>query len=181
MTASEEAVVEASEEAAEELDADESEASEEDWRFVEKFAEPFVWEDSGVRLSITGVGITDATSSEVPAEVSQVLGEDTQTVVVLEMTASNDTGQVINFFPGQGTIQLLREQITSEIFLSDSIAGNDWRDGVDGDGQVFWALQNTSFREAVDAGELTFISSAASSTEDFQSLTAEVEIAVSWG
>ncbi|WP_323959741.1 hypothetical protein GC088_14590 [Arthrobacter sp. JZ12] len=171
---------EAQEEAAEELEADEAEASDEEWRFVEEFAEPFVWEEGGVRLSVTGIGITDATSPEVPAEVSELLGEETQAVVVLEMTASNDTGQVVNFFPGQGSIQLLREQVDAELFLSDSIAGNDWRDGVDGDGQVFWSLQNTPFKEAVEAGELTFVAGGASSQE-FATITDDVEITVTWG
>lgn len=179
--ATEEATAEeAPEEVADELEADEEEASDEEWRFVEEFSTPVVWEEAGVRLSVTGVGITDATSSEVPSEVTGLIGEDALAVVVLEVTASNDTGEVVNFYPGQGTIQVLREQVDADLLLTDSIAGSDWRDGVDSDGQVFWVLENTSFTDVVESGELTFLASAASSA-DYQSLTSDVEVAVTWG
>lgn len=48
--------------------------------------------------------------------MTDFLEDDTQTVVVLEMTASNDSGETINFYPNQGTMQLGREQVDADEF-----------------------------------------------------------------
>ena len=167
-------------EAPEELDVDEEEAASDDWRYVEEFDDPFVWEDNGVRLSITGIGLTDVTSDEVPSDVTDFLDDGAQVVVVLEMTASNDSGQVIDFYPGQGTIQVLREQVEADLWFTDSIAGFDWRDGVDDSGQVFWVLTTTSYEDAVQAGELVYIASPVFSSEDFEEVAGSAELTVTW-
>ena len=168
------------EEAPEELDVDEEEAASDDWRYVEEFDESFVWEENGVRLSITGIGLTDVTSDEVPADVTDFLDDGAQVVVVLEMTASNDSGQAIDFYPGQGTIQVLREQVEADLWFTDSIAGFDWRDGVDDSGQVFWVLTSTSYKDAVQAGELAYIAGPVFSSEDFEEVAGAAELTITW-
>jgi hypothetical protein len=167
-------------EAPDELVVDEEDASDVSWRYVEEFDEPFVWEENGVRLSITGVGLTDATSDEIPSDVAEFLEDGAQVVVVLEMTASNDSGQAIDFYPSQGTIQLLREQVEADFWFSDSFAGSEWRDGVDDSGQVFWQLTSTSYDDALQAGELTYTTSTVFSTEDFEEVAGGAEITVTW-
>lgn len=168
-------------EAPDELAVEEDEEADTDgWRYVEEFDEPFVWEENGVRLSVTGIGLTDVTADEVPSDVTDFLDDDAQVVVVLEMTASNDSGQVIDFYPGQGTIQLLREQLDSDLWFTDSIAGFDWRDGVDDSGQVFWVMTNTSYEEAVAAGELDYTTSTIYASEDFEEVAPGVELTITW-
>lgn len=166
--------------APEELDVDEEEVATDDWRYVEEFDEPFVWEENGVRLSITGIGLTDATSGEVPTDVTDFLDDGAQVVVVLEMTASNDSGQTIDFYPDQGTIQLLREQVDADLWFSDSIAGFDWRDGVDDSGQAFWVLTNTSYEDAVQAGQLDYATSPVLSSEEFEEVAGSAELTITW-
>jgi hypothetical protein len=165
--------------APDELDVDDDSDTRE-WQFATSFDTPFVWDDSGVRLSVTGLGINDATHPDLPGEVAEFLDGGVQTIVVLEMTASNDSGQTIDFYPDQGQIQLGREQVDADLWFTDPIAGFDWRDGVDDDGQVFWMLKNTSFEDAVGAGELTFLASAAFSSDAFDPVTDAVEVAVTW-
>jgi hypothetical protein len=172
--------VEGEGEAPDELEIDEDDAADVSWRYVEEFDEPFVWEENGVRLSITGVGLTDATSDEIPSDVAEFLDDGAQVVVVLEMTASNDSGQEIDFYPSQGTIQLLREQLEADLWFSDNFAGSEWRDGVDDSGQVFWQLTNTSYEDALQAGELTYTTSSVFSTEDFEEVAGGAEVTVNW-
>lgn len=172
--------VESEVDASEELDVDEEEVATDDWRYVEEFDEPFVWEENAVRLSITGIGLTDATSDEVPTDVTDFLDDGAQVVVVLEMTASNDSGQTIDFYPDQGTIQLLREQVDADLWFSDSIAGFDWRDGVDDSGQVFWVLTNTSYEDAVQAGQLDYAASPVFSSEEFEEVAGSAELTITW-
>jgi hypothetical protein len=166
--------------ASDEVAAEDSDEADTDWQYVEEFDEPVVWEEEGVRLSITGVGINDVTSDQVPSEVTEFLEDDAQTVVVLEMTVSNDSGQVLNFFPDQGQIQVLREQGEPDFWFSDSVAGSDWPDGVDDDGQIFWVLTSTEWQDAVDAGELTYRADGAF-TADFDRFTSDVEVPITWG
>jgi hypothetical protein len=166
--------------ASEELDVDEEEVATGDWRYVEEFDEPFVSEENGVRLSITGIGLTDVTSDEVPTDVTDFLDDGAQVVVVLEMTASNDSGQVIDFYPDQGTIQLLREQVDADLWFSDSIAGFEWRDGVDDSGQVFWVLTSTSYEDAVQAGQLDYATSPVFSSEEFEEVAGSAELTITW-
>ena len=160
------------------LDVTDGEAADNDWQYIEEFDEPFVWEDAGLRVSITGIGLSDVTSDEVPSEVTDFIEEDTQTVLVLEMTVSNDSGTQVDFYPSQGTVQILREQLEADLWFSDSIAGSDWRDGVDDSGQVFWML-STPFEEAVAAGELTYLTSSVWDA-DFEEVTSGAEITVTW-
>jgi hypothetical protein len=166
--------------APDDLEVDEEAANGEAWQFVEAFDDPFVWEEGGVRLSITGIGINDAAHPDVPSDVAEFLDDGVETIVVLEMTASNDSGQTINFYPDQGTIQLLREQVEPDFLFTDSIAGYEWRDGVDDDGQVFWMLMNTSFDDAVAAGELTFVTGAPHDSESWDDIAGPVEMQVTW-
>lgn len=165
-------------EAAEELAADEEE-SDEDFRFVVQFDEPFVHEDGGIRLSITGLGITDATSDQMPSDVAEFLDDGVTTVLVLEMTASNDSGEQVNFYPDQGTIQVLREQVEADLWFSDSVAGMDWRDGVDSNGQVFWML-SSPFEDVVAAGELAYVASAPHDSESWDNVADDFELTVTW-
>jgi hypothetical protein len=167
-------------EAADELEADEDDAEQAGWQYVEEFDEPHVWEENGLRLSVTGIGFNDATSDELPSEVAEFLEDDAQVVVVLEMTISNDTGETVDFFPSQGQIQLLREQVDADLWFSDNLAGTDWRDGVDDDGQVMWLLSRTGFDEAVAAGELAYTASGAFSAEDFDNVTSDVDMTIEW-
>jgi hypothetical protein len=167
-------------EAPAELEVDEDTAAGEEWQYVEAFDDPFVWEEGGIRLSVTGIGINDATHPEMPGDVTDFLDDGVQTIVVLEMTASNDSGAMVNFYPDQGTIQLLREQVEADLWLSDSVAGADWRDGVDADGQVFWMMNNTSFDEAVSAGELTFVAGAPHDSESWDDVAGSPELQVTW-
>ena len=148
------------------------------WQFVEEFDDPFVHEDAGVRLSITGLAISDVTSDEIPADVVEFLDESTRTALVLEMTASNDSGSQIDFFPAQGEIQIGREQVEPDLWFTESLAGIDMRDGVDDTGQVFYELEQ-SYDDAVSEGALTYVASDPVD-EDFQTVAEGFEIEVTW-
>lgn len=148
------------------------------WQFVEDFDDPFVHEDGGVRLSITGLALSDVTSDDFPADVAEFLEDDTQTAVVLEMTASNDSGSQIDFYPGQGEIQLGREQVQPDLWFTESLAGMDWRDGVDDTGQVFYELEQ-DYEDAVAEESLTFIANDPMD-EDFNTVGEGFEIEVTW-
>lgn len=160
-------------------DVDLEEGAEDGWQYLEEFDEPFVAEDSGVRLSVTGMGLNDVTTGDVDDEILDFLEDGTQTLVVLEMTASNDSGSVIDFYPDQGTIQFGREQVEADLWFSESLAGFDWRDGVDDSGQVLWQLE-TPYDEALSVGELTLVVNAAYDSETFDDVTDTMELQVTW-
>jgi hypothetical protein len=169
-------VDEEADEAAEELVEDEGEA----WQHLVEFDDPIVWEDSGVRLSFTGIGLNDVTHDDAPSDVVEFLDEDVITLIVVELTASNDSGTTIDFFPAQGEIHVGREQVESDLLLTDSFAGMDWRDGVDDTGMVVWALTQTSFEEAIELGELVYTASAPFDADTFDEVAAPVEVTVTW-
>lgn len=167
----------AEEEAPDELEVDDESAVEEGQHLVE-FDEPIVYESNGVRLSITGVGFTSLDSPVVDQEVRDFLEEDTRTILALEMTVSNDSGEAINIWANQGTVQVGREQIDADLWLSDDFAG-EMRDGVDDDGLVVWQLE-TEFDEAVALGELVYTTMAPSSMETYEPVADDVELTVTW-
>ena len=178
VTAPPEATVEEAEDVTDDLAADEAEEQVENQLIVE-FDDPFVWEEAGIRLAVTGVGITDATSDDVTEDIRNFLDEGTETVVVLAMQVSNDSGEAINLYANQGEIQVGREQVDADLFLSDSFAGSDMRDGVDDDGQVFWSLRSP-WEEVIDHGELDLIISGPSSSDTFDRLADDIELQVTW-
>lgn len=177
-TAASEATADEAEDPAEEPAADEADAEVENQLIVE-FDDPFVWEEAGIRLAVTGIGITDATSDDVGDDIRSVLDEGTETVVVLAMQVSNDSGEAINVYANQGEIQVGREQVEADLFLSDSFAGGDMRDGVDDDGQVFWSLRS-AWEEVTELGELDLIISGPSSSDTFDRLADDIELQVTW-
>lgn len=167
----------AEEDAPDELDIDEDDGIEEG-QFLEEFDEPVVYESNGVRLSITGIGFTSMDSPVVDDDTRDFLEDDTETLLALEMTVSNDAGEEINLFANQGTIQIGRQQVEADLWFSDSFAG-EMRDGVDDDGMVIWQL-TTPFDELVELGELTYVASAPSSNETFESIAEDIELQVTW-
>jgi hypothetical protein len=80
-------------------ESDADEGADDGWQYLEEFDDPIVTEESGVRLSLTGLGINDVTTGDIDADVREFLDDGTQTLVVLEMTASNDSGGSIDFYP----------------------------------------------------------------------------------
>lgn len=168
---------EEAEEPVEDLEPDEDEQAEGILR--QELDDPVVYEDSGVRLSITGVGLSSMDSPEVDESLGDFVEDDTQTVLALEMTASNDSGAMVDFYPDQGTVHVGREQVEADLFLSESVGGADMRDGVDNNGLVVWQL-TAPYDEVVAEGQLTFAASAPVDSESFDQVGGEVELTVEW-
>lgn len=166
-----------SEEPVEDLEPDEDEQAEGILR--QELDDPVVYEDSGVRLSVTGVGLSSMDSPEADESLGDFVEDDTQTVLALEMTASNDSGGMVDFYPDQGTVHVGREQVEADLFLSESVGGADMRDGVDNNGLVIWQL-TAPYDEVVAEGQLTFAASAPVDSESFDRVGGEVELTVEW-
>jgi len=144
------------------------------------FEEPFAYESNGVSLAVTDLSITSREFMvEQDPSLDDLLDEGTQTMLALNMQATNDSGQTINFYPNQGTLKVGREQVDADLFLSDDFAGNDWQDATDDGGAVIWML-SAPYQEVVQAGEATLTVSAPSSVEDFSSMGKPVELTITW-
>lgn len=160
----------------EDLEPDEDEEAE--GHFIHELEDPVVYEDSGIRLSITGIGITSMDSPVIDDELHDYVEDGTETLLALEMTVSNDAGEEVNVYANQGTIQVGREQVDADIIFSDSFAG-EMRDGVDDDGQVIWQL-SAPFDDVMGEGALDYVASAPSSNETYESVAADIELTVEW-
>jgi hypothetical protein len=95
------------------------------------------------------------------------------------MKASNDSGEQIDLYANQGTIQIGREQVEADLWFSDSFAGSEWRDGVDDEGLVVWVL-STGFDEAVAEGRLDYTASAPSNAETWDTIADDIDLTVEW-
>ena len=160
-------------------DDDREDGGSSDEQFLVDFDEAVVWEEDGIRLSVTGLGITDATA-EISADFTDLLEDTTGTVLALEMTASNDHGDTVAFFVDQGQIQVGREQVDASMFLSDPVGGGEMRDGTDNSGRVIWEL-DAAYDEVLDEGTLDLIISGPSDAESFERIVeGDVELGVTW-
>lgn len=169
---------EEADEAADDLDVDEDDDSPME-QTIHEFDDPFVWEEGGVRVSVTGLGI-NRIDDDTPADVADWLEDDTNTVVVLDITASNDHGEAINLYLNQGELQVEREQVEADMFLSDSFAGSEMRDGTDDNGEVFWQL-TTEYEDVVAAGTLDYVFSGPGNAETFERIVdGNVEMTIEW-
>ena len=163
----------------EEPDSEPDAASE---QFVREFDDPVEWSDDGLELTIHGVGINDlAWVVQEESDLGMVLDEeDGETVLVLDVEASNNTGAVISWYPDQGEIVLDDEQTEPDLFLSGDVGHTDWEDGTTRHDEIVWVLR-TPFDEAVEAGELRYLVSAAHDAEDFMAdYGSDADITVEW-
>lgn len=156
-------------------------------QYIEEFEDPFVAEESGVRLSVIAVIINNVTE-DFRAATRDRHDDDTQTELVLEMTASNDAGNAVDFYPSQGTLQLDGEQVEPfEVWMvsySESnddleFAGRRFRDGDRDSAVVSWQLK-APYDEVVAAGELTLSVDGAVDPETLDSVTSDMELVVTW-
>ena len=155
-------------------------------QYIEEYEEEFVAEESGVRLSVIALIINDVTSEDY---ANPQVDDDTQTEVVLEMIASNDAGNAVDFYPSQGTLQLVGEEVEPyqvwQVSYSESaeddeqFAGRRFRDGARDAGLVCWQLQ-APYDDVVAAGELTLIVDGAVDPETLDSVTSDMELVVTW-
>lgn len=77
------------------------------------------------------------------AAVAGVPAGQEVSMVVMDMTAENTSGDTITFYPDQGTIVTdTKEQTTAALFVGDDVGG-DFYGQVVKSGQVFWFLPNS--------------------------------------
>jgi hypothetical protein len=149
------------------------------------FGTPVTWTENGVSLSITGMTIADARatdfpSSPVPRSDLATLLPGTRTVVLLRMTAANECGQAIDYFPASGWIEILGEEVQSSALLSDKVGGREWPTGTSESGVVLWLLEYTSFVDAFNARSLAFTQPEVYFAESWEELAGKAEIVVRW-
>lgn len=142
-----------------------------------EFDSPYTYESNGVKLVVDAIQFNDVENLE--ADVTEFLEDDTQTVLVARMQASNDTGKTINFYPNQATLKIGREQVDADMIFSDSFAGMDWLDQTDDEGQVYWQLK-TPFEEAIAAGSLILTTSAPHDSESWDDVGEPVNMTIEW-
>lgn len=176
--ATDEEETDAEEETDDDLDTDEPD-DEEMEQTAQVFDDPFVWEQEGIRISVTGIGI-NRIDERTPDDVTRALEDDTNTVLVLDVTASNDHGEAIDLYPSQGEIQVGREQVDAAMWLGDPIAGSGMRDGTDDSGEVFWEL-TSDYDDVAAEGALDYIVTGPSNAETYDRvIDGDIELAVEW-
>lgn len=139
---------------------------------------PVVWEEAGVRVAVTGIGFTSLDSPVVDKALLDFVEDDTQTIISLDVTVSNDAGEPVNVYANQGTIQIGRTQQDAAPFLSDSFAG-EMNDGVDDDGLVLFEMSE-AYDELVGEGTLLYEAPGPSSAETYEGVADDVAITVEW-
>ena len=145
------------------------------WQTIE-FDQPYTYEDAGVALHLYAVAIGD------PSLLDDTTGrsDDTRSLLVGYFAASNDSGHTVRFYPDQGTIRIARQQVDASPFLTEGLAGNEWQDQVDDEGQAIWELPLTP-DEVQDAGGFRYTASAPMPAGEFvPDFADDVQLDVTW-
>lgn len=153
-------------------------------KYGHDYEESITWEDGGFSISIRSISIW---SREAMIQHSDrlvgVLSDDTSTVVVIQASTRNDSGEVANWYPGQAELVLGDEQVQPPLsfagVINEGLGDNDWQPGTERQGQLGWPLRST-YDTVVSQGHARMLIEKARS-EDFSTyISQEAEITLEW-
>lgn len=139
---------------------------------------PTVYKDGKIRLAVTQIRfISRQEAKELDADY--IIEDNAKTLVVATFRLSNDSGQKINLYPNQGTLQIGREQRDADLFNSTQDIGGEFNDGVDEVGQVLWQFR-TAMPKLLKAGEATYSTGAPHESDNFSDVGEPVDLTIEW-
>jgi hypothetical protein len=109
-----------------------------------------------------------------------LLDPATQTLFFLDIEASNESGDTVDWPLGQGVLVVGSEQTSTLSTYGETLDGEGWRDGVDQSATLVWEL-STPYEEVAPLGRATYeVKGAQPSGELLESLGEDTDIALEW-
>lgn len=131
------------------------------------------WEDNGVTLAFDGIGFVSADSL---GDDAWLVLDETETLIVLTGSITNNTGKAIEFYPVNGRLVVGDKQFEGfESSVGD--LGGTVEDGVALEGGVVFE-STKPLSDYADVTEVRFIGDAAYDTESWDDVTGAVELTI---